>query len=252
MSRIFNDAELENLLQQNGTILHSDGAFTCPHCRTKKSAFHAVRVSKFKNHQKNFQLVTTECSVCHNTSVYLEQQSMKINIVATNNNFDTKSRQINYVDKLIFPDDAPVDVPDCSIDMPKNVAPIYNEAASVIKLSPRSSVALLRLALQQLVDDLVDGSDNLDQKIGKLVKEGLPKLIQQMLDSIRIIGNNAVHPGQIDFRNPKDSKDIAIALFTMINSIVQFEITDKNTLDHVYSLIPEGQKEHIKQRDTKK
>ena len=64
---------------------------------------------------------------------------------------------------------------------------------------PRAApLGLLRLALQILVDDLVTGSDRLDQKIGTLVGRGLDLDVQQGVDIPRMIGNEAVHPGQIE------------------------------------------------------
>lgn len=98
--------------------------------------------------------------------------------------------------------------------MPKDIAEIYNEAASIYSLSPRSSAALLRLALQMLLKHLGEKGDNTNNDIGNLVKKGLPKIVQQATDTIRYIGNQAVHPCIIDFN---DNDDTAKTLFEIMN-----------------------------------
>src|SRR5258708_22812888 len=89
-------------------------------------------------------------------------------------------------------------------DMPEDVADDYNEARAIFVSSPRSSAALLRLALQKLCKHLGEPGKDLNTDIGALVAKGLPTQIQQALDVIRVIGNNAVHPGQIDIREEKE------------------------------------------------
>ncbi|WP_156741896.1 hypothetical protein [Occultella aeris] len=44
--------------------------------------------------------------------------------------------------------------PDPSPDMPEDVAQLYEEASTVVGLSPRSASALLRLALEALLKGL--------------------------------------------------------------------------------------------------
>jgi hypothetical protein len=49
-----------------------------------------------------------------------------------------------------------------------------------------------------------------------LVAEGLNPKIQKAIDLVRVVGNNAVHPGQI---NLDDNSAIALKLFKIINMI---------------------------------
>jgi len=63
---------------------------------------------------------------------------------------------------------------------------------------------------------------------------------------VRVIGNNAVHPGNIDL---KDDKETAIALFSLVNMIVDMMITQPKTVDNLYNSLPEPQKEQIQKRD---
>jgi hypothetical protein len=53
-------------------------------------------------------------------------------------------------------------------------------------------------------------------------KNGLDGRIQKALDVVRVIGNKAVHPGQIDLR---DDKATASKFFALVNLIVEATIT---------------------------
>lgn len=55
---------------------------------------------------------------------------------------------------------------------------------------------------------------NISNAIANLVRKGLSPMIQKSLDIVRVIGNEAVHPGVIDLN---DNKDIALQLFQVIN-----------------------------------
>lgn len=48
--------------------------------------------------------------------------------------------------------------------------------------------------------------------------------LQQALDSVRVIGNEAVHPGTMDLR---DDVFTVLSLFGLVNFIVQKAITDE-------------------------
>lgn len=76
----------------------------------------------------------------------------------------------------------------------------------------------------------------------------MPEKIQKALDSVRVIGNNAVHPGQIDL---KDDTDTAISLFKLLNMIVEIMITQPKKVDEIYGKLPTSAKEAIKKRDKK-
>ncbi len=85
--------------------------------------------------------------------------------------------------------------PAASTDMPDLVRTEYDEARQVGAASPRAAVALLRLAVQKLVDQLKPGKGDLNVKIGMLADEGaIPPKLVKMLDVVRVTGNNAVHP----------------------------------------------------------
>ena len=90
---------------------------------------------------------------------------------------------------------------------------------------------------------------NLNENIASLVKKGLEGDIQQALDIVRVIGNHAVHPGQIDLN---DNKAIATALFGLVNLIVERQIATPNRIKALFDGLPQSAHEQIEQRDAKK
>jgi hypothetical protein len=147
---------------------------------------------------------------------------------------------------MIFPDISPVPPPNG--DLPEEIKEIYNEARSIVNRSPRGAAALLRLAVQKLCMYLGESGKNLNDCIANLVKKGLPDKIQKALDTVRVIGNNAVHPGQIDLN---DNPELAYRLFELINLIAEWGITQPKKVEELYSKLPDSQKEAIKKRDEK-
>lgn len=149
--------------------------------------------------------------------------------------------------KLIYPFSGTAPLPNA--DMPDDVRQDYEEARNIMSISPRGAAALLRLSIQKLCKHLGESGENINSDISELVKKGLPVKLQQALDSVRVIGNNAVHPGQIDL---KDDVNIAHKLFVFVNVIVDNQITQPKTIDEFYNLkIPENLRQAIEKRDGK-
>jgi len=122
----------------------------------------------------------------------------------------------------------------------------YQEAAEILQRSPRGAAALLRLAIQKLCVQLGEKGIDLNTDIGNLVKKGLPQKVQQSLDTLRVIGNQAVHPGQIEL---KDDVETASALFRLVNFIAEKLVTEPKEIEEIYQKIPDGKKEQIAKRD---
>jgi hypothetical protein len=132
--------------------------------------------------------------------------------------------------------------------MPTNVKEDFIEARNIVNASPRAATALLRLALQKLMVHLGESGKNINDDIANLVKKGLSPTIQKALDAVRVVGNNAVHPGELDL---KDDNETAVALFGLVNLIVNARITQPKEVDELYSKIPTGAKEAIEKRDNR-
>ena len=122
----------------------------------------------------------------------------------------------------------------------------YNEAANIINDSPRAAAALLRLALQKLCKDLGESGNNINDDIKELVKKGLNPLIQKAFDAIRITGNNAVHPGEIDLDMEIER---VYKMFELINFIADKMITEPKELEILYSTLPAPSLAAVEKRD---
>jgi hypothetical protein len=60
------------------------------------------------------------------------------------------------------------------------------------------------------------------------------------------LGNNAVHPGQIDLR---DDRQAAYSLFSIVNVIVEAMISQPKHIDDMYSKLPQEARDKIEKRD---
>ncbi|MCY4095715.1 MAG: DUF4145 domain-containing protein [Gammaproteobacteria bacterium] len=133
------------------------------------------------------------------------------------------------------------------VDIPEKIKSEYEEARAILNDSPRGAAAMLRLAVQKLCDYLEQKPVNLNECIGKWVKAGLDKRVQEALDSVRVIGNHAVHPGTIDLN---DNREIAVSLFEVFNFIIEKKISDEKRMAELYEkVIPEDEKRKISKRD---
>src|SRR5688500_789233 len=101
-------------------------------------------------------------------------------------------------------------------------------ATSILNRSRRATAARLRLCIQKLCIQLGEPGNNINNDIASLVKKGLSVTMQQALDSVRVIGNDAVHPGEMDL---KDDRDTALKLFTLVNLIAHRMITEPREVE---------------------
>ena len=150
-------------------------------------------------------------------------------------------------DRLIFPSNKYAIQP--NPDMSDDVKSVFEEAREIVDASPRGAAALLRLAIQKICIELGEQGKNLDDDIGSLVKKGLEEKIQKALDTVRVIGNESVHPGKIDL---SDDRDTAYQIFHLVNLIYEEMISRKKRINKVYKELPKEKREAIKKRDKKK
>ncbi len=149
-----------------------------------------------------------------------------------------------YKEKMVVPSEAPVAPP--HQDLPESCLSEYNEARDIVSKSPRAAAALLRLAVQKLMVELGEKGKNINNDIGSLVAKGLPVEVQQALDYCRVIGNNGVHPGEIELN---DNPEITNSLFEMINFIVEDRISRPKKVADLYKVLPKGALEAVEKRD---
>ncbi|MFJ4141411.1 DUF4145 domain-containing protein [Pseudomonas sp. NPDC089734] len=168
-------------------------SFSCIHCGTLTTQLWMQLAFFRANGYRHTHYWLCSCDHCNGSSLWTE---------------------LNY--SMIVPRDttAPLShnsLPDdCKID--------FDEARNILGESPRGAAALLRLSLQKLCVHLGEKGKNINDDIAELVRKGLAQEVQQALDFIRISGNNAVHPGEI---NLEENPEQVVVMFDMINFIVE-------------------------------
>lgn len=237
--------------------------FQCPHCQVvaQQQWFNASTANKeiigiirhiyfdYRRNVHSFQQDTLEAFVKTIEELFVEYiQGLIPNqfSIATCSSCNDISLWVGK--ELVYP--RKVSLPPPNNDIDDSIKTIYQEAALIFADSPKGATALLRLALQMLLKQIGKTGKNINNDIKELVSEGLNPTIQQALDLLRVIGNNAVHPGQIDI---DDNREIAFKLFHILNFIADAMITKPKEYAALYGdILPEETKEHIKRRDEKK
>jgi len=179
----------------------------------------------------------------HESSSYLNNQ---IDNLFLSECYNCRRFAVWVNDKLIFPPQRVGPAPNA--DLPEDIARDYEEARSILSLSPRGAAALLRLCVQKLCIFLGEKGKNIDDDIASLVAKGLNPLVQRSLDIVRVIGNEAVHPGVIDLN---DDRDTANQLFDLVNAIADQMISHPKRVSAMYEKLPKGKREAIERRNAK-
>lgn len=197
-------------------------SFHCPNCGVLAKQIWCAVI--FRNHNYGYNGIDEDvkfavCMHCERKSIWLSG-------------------------KMINPTTGTVSLP--NLDLPEDIRKDYEEARDILNMSPRGSAALLRLAVQKLCKHLGEKGDNINDDIKNLVKKGLSPMIQQSLDIVRVIGNNAVHPGQIDLT---DDHATATSLFNLLNVIADAMITQPKNIHLLYNSLPQDKLEQIARRD---
>ncbi|MEN3280088.1 MAG: hypothetical protein V7607_1228 [Solirubrobacteraceae bacterium] len=210
-------------------------AFNCMHCGAYAAQRWNTLTYRRANASESTRIRRCQCYRCDGESFWLAPSDV------TTNAEDPEARMLWPFGSSV----AAVAHP----DMPPEVREDYDEARAIVDRSPRGAAALLRLALQKLCKALGEKGDNPNDDIASLVRKGLPLGIQQALDALRVIGNNAVHPGELDLR---DDQETAVSLFDLLNTIVDRQITQQKKLSAVYARLPQGARDAIAKRDARK
>lgn len=158
--------------------------------------------------------------------------------------YNCKELTIWIHDKIVYPNVKLMILP--NEDMPSVVRELFEEAREIVEKSPKGAAALLRLAIQHICKELGESGKNIDKDIASLVSKGLNPTVQQALDVVRVVGNESVHPGEIDLN---DNKDIAVQLFNLVNLICDQMISHPNKVKELYAGLPKNKLAGIRARD---
>ncbi len=180
----------------------------------------------------------------NNQSLYSQKDLNNCNISQC---YNCDEIAIWVADQIVFPRKKIAIAP--NPDMPALVRQLFDEAREIVGASPKGAAALLRLSIQHLCRELGESGKNIDADIASLVAKGLNPLVQKSLDIVRVIGNESVHPGEIDLN---DNRDVAVKLFGLVNIVCEQMISHPQDVDALYSSLPARKLEGIENRDKKR
>jgi|SRR6185436_4481378 len=197
-------------------------SFTCPHCGAiaKQDWWSKRWFGDSTSNRDHNPIRVGTCHHCQKNTLWIE-------------------------DKMYFPDTGNAPFP--NPEMPESVIKLYSEASAISSKSPRGAAALLRLSIQILCQELGEPGKNINTDVGNLVTKGLPVIVQQSLDIVRVTGNDAVHPGQIDTDNPETVGQ----LFDLVNIIIEYMIALPKKVSGIYGGLPSDKVKGINDRDRK-
>ncbi|WP_414893832.1 DUF4145 domain-containing protein [Pseudomonas sp. IT-232MI5] len=200
--------------------------FTCPHCM----AFSSMSWQPLNSGKYPLKItVMAVCQGCDRYSLWVPTK-------------DSAGYSLTiFTDYTIaYPSVSQAPVPE--ENMPDDIKIDFEEARQVFGKSPRAAAALLRLCVQKLCQELLGKKGDIHKQIGELVAKGLPPRVLRAFDTIRIFGNESVHPGAV---NLNDTPDIALALFSLLNMAVRHCITEERELEAIRALTPEAKRREI-------
>ena len=208
-------------------------AFNCPYCNAYAQQFWN-RLAKYITNYVPGDLILDQYG-----GEYWQSECYKCKISAI----------WNSQEKMIVP--LACSAPSPSKDMPEDVKTIYEEARQVQPFSPRATAALLRVALEKLLEHLEEGNGSLYERKGSLYerirnleKKGFPDLVIKSFDIVRICGNEGSHAGTIDFTG-KDDQDTVNQLFFLVNFTVEQMITVPKNIEEQFSQLQKKKTENL-------
>ena len=202
--------------------------FNCPICGVESMCDIHYLSYEYAHHSTDTYMLV--CRACSNGSVWKQQ-----------NRKDNFNYELRLVDPIV------PDAPPPAVDMPEDVKKDYEEARMVSSYSPRASAALLRLALQKLCCHLGEPGKHIDTDIRALAKK--PEFGERLIkaaDTLRITGNNAVHPGEM---SEQDIDNVSNGLFGLLNLIVNAGISEPKKWDAMYNALPENPRKAAEKKD---
>ena len=192
---------------------YKKGSFVCPYC-----GVYAFQARSRRRLYSNPDLCGTRCVACKQGSLWLLDK-------------DEGEMVMVYPDKGIGPS-LPSEAGD-------DVRKLYDEANSIVTRSPRAASALLRSALEVLCKKILGKTAKGDLKsmITKIAKEhNFNAQAIKAMDNVRLTGNRAIHPGQIELQDNTKPE----VLFELLWYIVQQAISQHQTAERLNKLAQAG------------
>lgn len=214
----------------DGTPVCRKESFNCPRC----GAFAGMKWNELLlNGDEYASVALSICDACKDPSVWITDENRPMSALPMEGRLGGRPT-------LIFP--LKCVAPEAELDMPTDIKVDYEEARLVFTHSPRAAAALLRLCVQKLCQELLGKPGDIHKQIGELLDKGLPSRVLKAFDTIRIFGNESVHPGTV---NLSDTPEVALALFRLLNMAVRHCITEEKELEAIRALTPENKRRDI-------
>jgi hypothetical protein len=107
-------------------------------------------------------------------------------------------------------------------EMPPQIRKLYEEARGVLPASPRASAALLRVALEGLLEEAGYRQGRLADRLEKAREDGkLSAGTYELAEVLRYAGNAAAHyePWKIDPSQGEEDREMVYHLFVFVNYV---------------------------------
>ncbi|MGU3349973.1 DUF4145 domain-containing protein [Pseudomonas monsensis] len=206
-------------------------SFTCPQC----GAFAGMKWHDLLlNSDEYASIALSICDACRKPSVWIDDEDDRRSPALPLGGLFGGRQSLIFPFKCVAPQVAD--------DMPEHIKVDFEEARQVFAHSPRAAAALLRLCVQKLCQELLGKKGEIHKQIGELVEKGLPSRVLKAFDTIRIFGNESVHPGLVDLN---DTPEVALALFSLLNMAVRHCITEEKELEAIRALTPEAKRRDL-------
>lgn len=223
-------------------------AFNCPHCNAyAHMEWNQLFVPSGGGSISETVVYQATCQNCKASSIWLCTMSAAERLGHSLGALGAVKEPTKPSGYMLHPTEAQAPMP--GPDLPVDCQQDYTEARAIEAQSPRAAAALLRLIIQKLCKHFGEPGKDINTDIGSLVQKGLPKQLQEALDVVRVVGNEAVHPGEI---NLDDNPEIVSTLFRLVNLIVEKMITEPKQYSELYQSLPAKKLDGIAQRDKPK
>jgi Domain of unknown function (DUF4145) len=220
--------------------------FTCPHCTAL--AYQEWGSVRFDSDERPDELMwtVTRCLACARLALWDGTGKELLSVKGTPVGAGQSAVLPRQIWAMVYPADTRFG-PEPNEDLPDDIRTDYVEARDIADRSPRGAAALLRLCLQKLCVHLGQPGRDINTDIAALVEaERISASIQTAMDTVRITGNEGVHPGTLRL---EDDPDLVAALFLFVNLVAEEALTRPRVIDEMYARMPEGRRNSIEQRD---
>ena len=121
-------------------------------------------------------------------------------------------------------------------DMPPQIRKLYEEARGVLPASPRASAALLRVALEGLLEEVGYRQGRLADRLKKAHEDGkLSASTYKLAETLRYAGNAAAHyePWKIDPSQGEEDREMVRKLFEFVKEVTEELVAKPRRLEEM-------------------